>query len=309
MGDDVMRALLAYDGSAGSGLADATMASITWPAETTIRVVAVLPSQLQATGPRLGSSDAPPAGFEDEVAAELRSDLARVAKRLRAKGRRIEVDVVRGRPADAILDDAATFQADLLVLGTRGHGSVASLVLGSVSSEVVDRSPAPVLVTRQPRISRVLFAVDRSSGAGDAEDLLRTWSIFDGLAIRVVSVDSASSTGSEPIEGELGTPEVGAPAGDPAGAQPTQLEFAQQGAARLTAAGRKADSVQRVGEPAAAIIRAAEQWNADLVVLGSSGRSGLARVLPRSVVRHVLHGSHASVLIARAPIASSAANA
>ena len=89
----------------------------------------------------------------------------------------------------------------------------------------------------------------------------------------------------------------------------TQLhpEFAQQGAARLTAAGREADSVERVGEPAAAIIRAAEQWNANLVVLGSSGRSGLARLLPGSVVRHVLHGSHASVLIARAPIASSAA--
>ncbi len=297
-----MRTLLAYDGSAGSVLAADTMWSIAWPAATTIRVVAVLPSQLQATGPSLGLSDAPAAGFEEEVAAELRSDLARLAKRLRAKGRRIEVDVLRGRPADAILEDAATFQADLLVLGTRGHGSVASLVLGSVSAEVVDRSPVPVLVARQPAISRVLFAIDRSPGARDAEDILRTWPIFDGLAIRVVSVDSASPTWSEGIE--LESRVVDASAGDPA----THLEFAQQGAARLIAAGREADGVQRVGEPAPAIIRAAEQWNANLVVLGSSGRSGLSRRLLGSVARHVLHGTHASVLIARAPVASSAAN-
>ena len=46
-----MRALLAYDGSEGSVLAADTMWSIAWPTETTIRVVAVLPSQLQAAGP------------------------------------------------------------------------------------------------------------------------------------------------------------------------------------------------------------------------------------------------------------------
>lgn len=256
-----MRALLAYDGSEGSALAADTIWSIAWPAATTIRVVAVLPSQLQATGPRLGLSDAPPAGFEEEVAAELRSDLARVARRLRAKGRRIEVDVLRGRPADAILEDAATFQADLLVLGTRGHGSVASLVLGSVSAEVVDRSPAPVLVARQSRISQILFAIDGSSGASHAEDLLRTWSIFDDLAIRVVTVKSASPTRGEGIEREAHG--VDASAGDPPGDPATHPEFAQHAAARLTAAGRDAEGVQRVGEPAAAIIRAAEQWNAE----------------------------------------------
>ncbi len=299
-----MRALLAYDGSAGSVLAAETVASIAWPEETTIRVVAALPAQLPATKPGLGFNDVPPAGFEEQVASALRSDLAVLAKRLRTRGRRIEVDVLRGRPADALLEDSATFQADLLVLGTRGHGAVASLVLGSVSAEVVDRSPAPVLVARNRAISRVLFAVDRSSGTRDAEDLLRTWSIFDDLAIRVVSVDSASSTSGEPIEGELDTPVIDALAGDPADATSGDLGIAQQLAARLAAAGREADGVQRLGEPAAAIIRAAEQWNADLVVLPSSGRSGLARLLPRRVVRHVLHGSHASILIARAPIAT-----
>ena len=86
-----MRVLLAYDGSAGSVVAAATMGSIAWPADTTIRVVAVLPSQVQAASPWLGLCDAPPAGFEEQVASELRSELAAVADRLQADGRRVEV--------------------------------------------------------------------------------------------------------------------------------------------------------------------------------------------------------------------------
>ena len=74
-------------------------------------------------------------------------------------------------------------------------------------------------------------------GATDAEDVLRTWSIFDDLAMRVVSVDSASPTWTEGIAFESHA--VDASAGDPA----TSQEFAQQGAARLTAAGRDVDSV------------------------------------------------------------------
>jgi nucleotide-binding universal stress UspA family protein len=300
----MMRALLAYDGSPGSDLAAAMVRSMAWPTETTIRVVAALPSQLQPASPWLGLYDVPPAGFEEQVASELRSELVDVAERLRSKGGRTEVGVLRGRPADAILQDAATFQAELLVLGTRGHGSVASLVLGSVSAEVVDRSPVPVLVARQPGISRVLFAIDRSPGARDAEDILRTWPVFDDVAMRVVSVDSAPSTWTEGVESEFDTRANDDFGDDPAGAIANPLDVAQRCADRLRATGREAESVHRTGEPAAAIIRAARQWNADLVVLGSSGRSGLGRVLPGSVARHVLHATHASVLIARAAVAT-----
>ena len=302
--DDVMRALLGYDGSPGSEQAAAMVRSMAWPTETTIRVVAALPSQLSQVSPWLGMYDVSPVGFEEQVAAELRSELVDVAERLRSKGRRIEVGVLRGRPADAILQDATTFQADLIVVGTRGHGSITSLVIGSVSAEVVDRSPAPVLVARQPNISRVLFAIDRSPGARDAEDILRTWPVFDDVAIRVVSVDSASSTWTDGVEIESGTPASNDSGDDPAGASTNPRDVAQQCADRLTAAGREADHAHRSGEPAAAIIRAARQWNADLVVLGSSGRSGHRRVLPGSVARHVLHATHASVLIARAAVAT-----
>jgi nucleotide-binding universal stress UspA family protein len=54
-------------------------------------------------------------------------------------------EVAVGRPADALLDLADRESADLLVVGHRGRG-LSRAVLGSVSDEVVRRSPRPVLV-------------------------------------------------------------------------------------------------------------------------------------------------------------------
>jgi nucleotide-binding universal stress UspA family protein len=54
-----------------------------------------------------------------------------------------------------------------------------------------------------------------------------------------------------------------------------------------------------VGDAAAEIVAEAESWGADLVVMGSRGRTGLTRILLGSVARNVLQGSRSSVLIVR----------
>ena len=53
-------------------------------------------------------------------------------------------ELVEGRPAAALLEAARG--ADLLVVGSRGHGGFAGLVLGSVSSQCVHHGPCPVVV-------------------------------------------------------------------------------------------------------------------------------------------------------------------
>ena len=58
----------------------------------------------------------------------------------------IRPHVVEGNPAQALLDLAQG--ADLLVVGSRGHGGFTGALLGSVSQHVVHHAPCPVMVMR-----------------------------------------------------------------------------------------------------------------------------------------------------------------
>jgi nucleotide-binding universal stress UspA family protein len=67
---------------------------------------------------------------------------------LREAGLEVIVEVLEGPPADAVLRVADIRQCDLIVIGSRGHGTLASLLLGSVSHRVLAHARVPVLVVR-----------------------------------------------------------------------------------------------------------------------------------------------------------------
>jgi nucleotide-binding universal stress UspA family protein len=57
-----------------------------------------------------------------------------------------ETQLVEGPPAPAILRVAAEEGCDMIIMGSRGHGQIAGLLLGSVSSTVAQQAHCPVLI-------------------------------------------------------------------------------------------------------------------------------------------------------------------
>lgn len=60
----------------------------------------------------------------------------------------VHSELLEGSPAETIIEVAATRQSDLIVMGSRGLGRLAGLVLGSNSQKVVSHAPCPVLIVR-----------------------------------------------------------------------------------------------------------------------------------------------------------------
>lgn len=84
-----------------------------------------------------------------EQLAHAREIVDRAVAEAEQRGVSADSEIVEGDPAEAIVDVARYRAADLVVVGSRGHGALASALLGSVSRAVVERSPVPVMVVRE----------------------------------------------------------------------------------------------------------------------------------------------------------------
>ncbi len=60
----------------------------------------------------------------------------------------VVTEVMEGDAAEAIISAAETNKSDLIVMGSRGLGRLAGLLLGSTSQKVVAHAPCPVLIVR-----------------------------------------------------------------------------------------------------------------------------------------------------------------
>lgn len=229
-----------------------------------------------------------------QLTAELERQLARAAA-----GRSAQIEVVVDAPsaAAAIVRSADAKGADLVVVGSRGATGLRRLALGSVAEGVVRHASSSVLVARpSPSTRRVLVATDLSEPS-----LPAVTAANDEARRRKAKLTVLHCMDFPPTMMAMGfAPLVPAPPEDPN----SRVAQAKVAAAKVREAiarlGVDAEVVVDQGPPRAAIPNIAEQLPAELVVVGTRGRTGLKRLLLGSVCESVVRHAHCSVLAVRA---------
>jgi len=137
------RILIATDGSDGAWAA--VEEGVALAAEVGAEVVFV--SVRHDVSPLLGDP-----WYQRRLSHQLddaREALDRAEAEAAARGVPCDSEILEGDPVACIASAAGIREADLVVVGSRGHGLLTSALIGSVSRELLTRSPVPVLVVRE----------------------------------------------------------------------------------------------------------------------------------------------------------------
>jgi nucleotide-binding universal stress UspA family protein len=145
---------IAIDGSPDAGAAFKFFCSLPLPRDLTARVIGVV--QPLGRYPSSAPDIVRPAlvtalkQYEDGLRQELERPLGNAADVLRPRVKDVISTTPVGLPADVVVRDAETNQADLIVVGARGLGPLKRMLLGSVSESVLGHAGCPVLIARHP---------------------------------------------------------------------------------------------------------------------------------------------------------------
>lgn len=194
----------------------------------------------------------------------------------------VEFKVKVGEPLPGIAWAAERSRADLILMATHGRTGLGHLLMGSVTEAVLRHVAVPVLALRLGHGDRPLTTVRRILWATDLLPVSEgAWryalTLADVLGAEVILLHVVRP------------PEPARVADDPIPPLEQELERRQQG---VEARGLRARRKVLVGVPAEVIVAEAEREQADLIVMGTRGRTGLT---------HVLLGTVAEAVIRKAP--------
>ena len=209
---------------------------------------------------------------------------------------RVEYEVRTGKPFVELILAHRAWQADLIVVG--GPTQESGRFLGSTSERVLRKAMTPVLITKQPLSAKpktVLVPSDFSTSAMQAaEEAVALVQHFGGriLFFHVINIPAVYAVGYEPM---LATT-LPVPPLTPAELEPEWDTFLAGLPSLATVTWEKYTTE---GSPVPTIIRVAEEHQADLIVMGTHGRTGLAHMLLGSVAEGVVRQAPCSVLTIR----------
>ena len=142
-----MRIVLAVDASNHSEAAVRAVLSQSRPQETEVRVLHVLQPIAFSAAPQMAPTYTPEMEEEGSEAMDL---VECIARRLRDAGFRAEAVLAKGDTRETIVNTAADWPADVIVIGSRGKQGLRRLLLGSVAEFVARHAPCSVLIVRAP---------------------------------------------------------------------------------------------------------------------------------------------------------------
>jgi nucleotide-binding universal stress UspA family protein len=217
-----------------------------------------------------------------------------------------------------ILVHAERLPADLIVMGTHGRSGFERLMLGSVTEKVLRKSRAPVLTVpsalpdvvpagRGP-FQRILCGVDFSQCSMAALRYASSLAEESRARLAAIHVIELAPPAYDPL--------VGPPIDLPGYRQACETASRERLRNVIPMTLRKSKGIEAgieemvvCGKPHHEILRIAEEWQSDLIVLGVHGRNVVDRMLFGSTVEPVVRRAHCPVLTVRAetPAASAAA--
>jgi len=311
-GEDMMKLLVAYDGSGSSDAALDDLKVAGLPQDVSAVVISIAevwlppPNDLtiSAYAEQLLGSEQPFKAWETH-AKELTETIAlagRAEQRLRTNFPtwQITSEGTYGSPAWEILAKADEMNADLIVVGSHGRSAVGRLLLGSISQKVLTEAACSVRVARgridiDPEPARIVIGFDGSRGANAAVDavIARKWP--DGTEVRLVGVTDV------PLDVDMAM----MPVIDPSENGAWLLEIANEPLNALRKAGLDVEFCSEIGNPKNVLVDLAEEWHATSIFIGANRwGSRIERFLLGSVASAVASRAHCSVEVVRAATAA-----
>lgn len=295
-----MKILLAIDFSKGSEPVLDEVVARPWAKGTEFLVLHVVDLRNFGRFPAIGEDT------KKQASAWVKAAADEISK----TGYQCSSQVIIGAARTAIAEFTKDWNANFVVVGSHGHTSIGRFLLGSVAQALLRNSPCSVEIVR-PRASgalssslarKILLATDGSefSLAAAKSVAIRPWPA--GTQIKILSVQEIPAVENQTSAFPLA-------AVYPASLLEELIENSRNHAAEAVEGAKRifADTdLQLVntdciplGEPRLKILDKAQEWAADLIVLGSHGRCGLDRILMGSVSETVAIHAKCSVEVIR----------
>jgi nucleotide-binding universal stress UspA family protein len=235
---------------------------------------------------------------EDHADAErsIPSALDTLGAELQAIGVECETKLRRGHAAEQILDEAAEWQADLIVIGQLGQRGLTRFIMGGTATRIVQYARCAVLLVKgqRPGLRKMLACT------GGGRPGLRDVEMAGQLAAQTGAEVTVLHVMSQVALTEKGYwPELEAPAKDLIGQGTREGQHLAIALQTLQTLGVNCAAKVRHGLVVDEITAEARDGNYDLLVIGAHVAHGLNRWLLDDVTAHVLEETQVPVLVVR----------